>query len=108
LRVCAIVPVDSSIVVGDRGNLVNVPPFERIGFGLKVFEELLVRILFVEDDQLVGEFVVDALREGLRRDRGKHRRGGPRMCKQQAADVLVTDIKLPGAGRRVADRRTLS
>jgi DNA-binding response OmpR family regulator len=55
-----------------------------------------VRILVVEDDPLIREFVVEALR-----DEGCeviHASNGERLawCKRRVADVLVTDIKLPG------------
>ena len=66
-----------------------------------------MRILVVEDDPLIREFVVDTLRE-----RGYdviHTGSGEEAltwCKRQAADVLFTDIRLPGPvdGWQVAER----
>jgi DNA-binding response OmpR family regulator len=56
-----------------------------------------VRILVVEDDPLIREFVVEALREEgfdvIHAADGEHALA---WYGRQAADVLVTDVKLPG------------
>jgi DNA-binding response OmpR family regulator len=62
----------------------------------KDFEDR-VRILVVEDDPLVREFVVDALRdEGWAVIEAGDGEEALSWCRQQLADVLVTDIRLPG------------
>jgi DNA-binding response OmpR family regulator len=56
-----------------------------------------VRILVVEDDPLVREFVVDALRdEGWDVVEAGDGQEALSRFGQQLADVLVTDIRLPG------------
>ena len=56
-----------------------------------------MRILVVEDDPLIREFVVEALR-----DEGHfviHAANGEQAlewCRKRIADVLITDIRLPG------------
>ena len=66
-----------------------------------------MRILVVEDDPLIREFVVECLRdEGfdvIHAANGEH---APSWCGRQAADVLVTDVKLPGGidGWETAER----
>jgi len=56
-----------------------------------------VRVLVVEDDHLIREFVVEALREAgydvIHASTGEEALA---WCKRQAADVLFTDIRLPG------------
>jgi DNA-binding response OmpR family regulator len=56
-----------------------------------------VRILVVEDDPLIREFVVEALRdEGYEVIHAANGEQALAWCKRRVADVLVTDIKLPG------------
>jgi DNA-binding NtrC family response regulator len=63
-----------------------------------------VSILLVEDDPLIREFVLDALRES--RNPHEHGRRGTGVVKRRVADVLVTDVRLPGRvdGWQVAER----
>jgi CheY-like chemotaxis protein len=66
-----------------------------------------VRILVVEDDPLIREFVVEALREeGYEVTHAASGEQALAWCRQQGADVLVTDIKLPGPmdGWTIAER----
>ena len=64
-----------------------------------------MRILLVEDDPLVREIVVEALQdEGFHVIEASDGEEALAWCKQRVADVLVTDIRLPGRNRRVADR----
>ena len=66
-----------------------------------------MRILVVEDDPLIREFMVDTLRE-----EGHHvihaADGDEALarCKRRVAEVLVTDIRLPGPvdGWEIAER----
>ena len=66
-----------------------------------------MRILVVEDDPLICEFVVEALREeGYE---VAHVASGDQAlawCRKRGADVLVTDIRLPGPmdGWTIAER----
>jgi DNA-binding response OmpR family regulator len=66
-----------------------------------------VRILVVEDDPLIREFTVEALREEgydvIHASTGEEALAG---CVRQAADVLITDITLPGKvdGWQIAER----
>ncbi|MDX3967640.1 MAG: response regulator [Bradyrhizobium sp.] len=56
-----------------------------------------MRILVVEDDPLVRELAVEALRE--EGNEVIHAANGEQalaLCKRQIADALVTDIRLPG------------
>jgi CheY-like chemotaxis protein len=56
-----------------------------------------VRILFVEDDPLIREFIVEALREeGYDVIHACDGEEALAWCKRTAADVLVTDVRLPG------------
>jgi len=56
-----------------------------------------VRILIVEDDTLIREFVVDVLRdEGYDVIHAADGEQALAWCEREAADVLVTDVKLPG------------
>lgn len=56
-----------------------------------------MRILLVEDDALIREFVVEALRdEGFDVIPASTGEEAMTLCKQRAADVLVTDIRLLG------------
>jgi CheY-like chemotaxis protein len=56
-----------------------------------------VRILFVEDDPVVRELVVEALREeGHYVIHASNGEEALAWCRRQVADVLVTDVKLPG------------
>jgi CheY-like chemotaxis protein len=67
----------------------------------------LVRILVVEDDPLIQEFVVEALREaGYEVIHVASGEEALAWCRQQVADVLVTDIRLPGKldGWQIAER----
>jgi DNA-binding response OmpR family regulator len=66
-----------------------------------------VRILVVEDDPLIREFVVVALREeGYEVIHASNGEEALTWCKRQAADVLITDIRLPGQidGWQIAER----
>ena len=66
-----------------------------------------MRILVVEDDPLIREFTVEALREEghdvIHASTGEEALA---WCMRQAADVLVTDITLPGKvdGWQIAER----
>jgi CheY-like chemotaxis protein len=68
---------------------------------------LQVRLLVVEDDPLIREIVVEALREEgfdvICADNGEE---AIELCERQVADVLMTDIKLPGKvdGWEIAER----
>jgi DNA-binding NtrC family response regulator len=71
------------------------------------YQEPPVRILLVEDDPLVRELVVEALRE--EGHEVTHAANGEQAlvwCKRQIADVLITDIRLPGEvdGWQIAER----
>lgn len=66
-----------------------------------------MRILVVEDDPLVCEIVVDVLRE--EGHNVVHVADGEEAlawCKRRVAEVLITDIQLPGAidGWQIAER----
>jgi CheY-like chemotaxis protein len=66
-----------------------------------------VRVLVVEDDPLIREFVVEVLgEEGYDVVHANNGEEALAWCKRQAADVLVTDIKLPGKvdGWQIAER----
>jgi CheY-like chemotaxis protein len=66
-----------------------------------------VQILFVEDDPLIREFVVEALHdEGFHVIAASNGEEALDWCKQRIADVLVTDIQLPGRidGWLIAER----
>ena len=56
-----------------------------------------MRILVVEDDALIREFVVEALREeGYDVIHAANGTEALAWCERQVADVLITDVKLPG------------
>ena len=66
-----------------------------------------MRILVVEDDPLIREFVVEALREeGYEVIHAASGEEALAWCRRGAADVLVTDIRLPGKidGWQIAER----
>jgi len=66
-----------------------------------------VRILVVEDDALIRESVVEALREeGYVVIHAANGEEALAWCGRQAADVLITDVKLPGDidGWQIAER----
>jgi len=66
-----------------------------------------VRILVVEDDALIRELVVEALRqEGYDVVHAGSGEEALAWYKRQAADILFTDIKLPGPvdGWQIAER----
>lgn len=66
-----------------------------------------MRILVVEDDALIREFVAEALRdEGFDVIQASTGEEALTWCKQRVADVLVTDIRLPGKidGWQIAER----
>jgi DNA-binding response OmpR family regulator len=66
-----------------------------------------VRILVVEDDPLIREIVVEALREeGYDVIHAANGEEALAWCRRRAADVLFTDIKLPGEvdGWLIAER----
>lgn len=74
----------------------KVGPFE-IRIRYQSVEEPPVRVLVVEDDPLVRELVVEALREeGYEVIHAANGEQALAWCKRRIADVLVTDIKLPG------------
>lgn len=56
-----------------------------------------MRILVVEDDALVREFVVEVLREqGYDVIHAANGEEALAWCGRHAADVLITDVRLPG------------
>lgn len=64
-------------------------------------------VLLVEDDPLIREFVVEALRDaGYHVIHASTGEEALAWCKRHAADVLVTDIRLPGGvdGWQIAER----
>jgi DNA-binding response OmpR family regulator len=66
-----------------------------------------MRILVVKDDPLIREFVVEKLREeGFNVIHASNGEEALAWCKRRVADVLVTDIKLPGKvdGWQIAER----
>jgi len=66
-----------------------------------------VRVLVVEDDPLVREIVVEALREeGFDVVHAVDGEEALEWCRRRFADVLVTDVRLPGKvdGWQVAER----
>ena len=66
-----------------------------------------MRILVVEDDPLVRELLVEALREhGYEVIHAANGEQALAWCKKRIADVLVTDIRLPGGvdGWQIAER----
>lgn len=66
-----------------------------------------MRVLLVEDDPLIREFVVEALREeGYEVIHAANGDQAMAWCARGAADVLVTDVKLPGKmdGWQIAER----
>lgn len=66
-------------------------------YKISVFWSLKVRILVVEDDPLVREFIVETLREeGHNVIHAADGEQALAWCKRRVADVLITDIKLPG------------
>lgn len=68
-----------------------------------------MRVLVVEDDPLVRELVVEALREeGYEVIHAAKGEQALAWCKRRIADVLVTDIRLPGAvdGWTASSRRS--
>lgn len=66
-----------------------------------------MRILFVEDDPLICEFIVEALRDaGYQVFHARTGEEALAWCERKVADVLVTDIVLPGKidGWQIAER----
>ena len=66
-----------------------------------------MRVLVVEDDPLIREFVVEALREeGFDVIQAADGEEALEWCRRQSADVLVTDVRLPGKvdGWQIAER----
>ena len=66
-----------------------------------------MRILFVEDDPLIRELVVEVLRdEGYDVIHASNGEEALELCGRHFADVLVTDIRLPGEidGWQIAER----
>ncbi len=64
-------------------------------------------VLLVEDDPLIREFLVEALREaGYHVIHASTGEEALAWCKCHAADVLVTDVRLPGHvdGWQIAER----
>jgi CheY-like chemotaxis protein len=71
------------------------------------FEGSPVRILLVEDDPLIREFVVEALREeGYHVIHAANGEEALAWCGRRIVDVLITDVKLPGSvdGWQIAER----
>ncbi|GMO92887.1 hypothetical protein TM239_01020 [Bradyrhizobium sp. TM239] len=72
-----------------------------------VRKEQAVSVLLVEDDPLIREFVVEALREaGYHVIHASTGEEALAWCKRHVADVLVTDVRLPGQldGWQIAER----
>jgi DNA-binding response OmpR family regulator len=70
-------------------------------------EESAVRILLVEDDPLIREFVVEALREeGFRVVHAANGEDALAWYGRRVVDLLITDVKLPGSvdGWQIAER----
>jgi DNA-binding response OmpR family regulator len=68
---------------------------------------IVVRVLVVEDDPLIREMVVEALRDaGFDVIQASDGEEALTWCRQRVADVLVTDIRLPGPvdGWQIAER----
>ncbi len=69
--------------------------------------ELPVSVLLIEDDPLIRELIVEALREAgyhvIHVSTGEEALA---WCKRHVADVLVTDVRLPGQldGWQIAER----
>jgi len=66
-----------------------------------------VRVLVVEDDPLIREFVIEALREeGFDVIQAADGEEALEWSRRQSADVLVTDVRLPGKvdGWQIAER----
>lgn len=66
-----------------------------------------MRILVVEDDALIREFVVEALRdEGFDVIHASTGEEALALCGRSAANVLITDVQLPGSidGWQIAGR----
>ena len=66
-----------------------------------------MRILVVEDDPFIREFVVEVLREeGFDVVQAADGEEALKWCRQRFADVLVTDVRLPGKvdGWQIAER----
>jgi CheY-like chemotaxis protein len=71
------------------------------------FEEPPVRILVVEDDALIREFVVEALREeGYHVIHAANGEEALAWCGRRIVDILITDVKLSGSvdGWQIAER----
>ena len=70
-------------------------------------QEPAVSILLVEDDPLIREFVVEALRDaGYHVIHASTGEEALAWCNRRIADVLVTDVRLPGKvdGWQIAER----
>jgi DNA-binding response OmpR family regulator len=66
-----------------------------------------MRILFVEDDTFIRELMVEALRaEGYEVIHAANGEEALVWCGRRVADVLITDVKLPGSvdGWQIAER----
>ena len=66
-----------------------------------------MRMLVVEDDPLIREFTVEALRdEGYDVIHTSSGEEALAWCKRQVAEVLITDVRLPGEvdGWQIAER----
>ena len=66
-----------------------------------------VRVLVVEDDSLIREIVVEALQDaGFDVIQARDGEEALTWCRQRVADVLITDIRLPGRidGWEIAER----
>ncbi|QOZ80668.1 response regulator [Bradyrhizobium sp. CCBAU 53351] len=86
------------------GNDRNVAPFECETLNP---QEPPVSVLLVEDDPLIREFVVDALREaGYHVIHASTGEEALAWCDRRVADVLITDVRLPGQvdGWQIAER----
>ena len=99
--------VSGSCSVSSRGGQSNpgpesrreptTSPLVRYLSSFKSLRNPVVRVLVVEDDPLIREFVVEALREaGYHVVHASTGEEAMDWCKRRFADVLVTDIQLPG------------
>ncbi|MDH2356308.1 response regulator [Bradyrhizobium sp. SSUT18] len=71
------------------------------------FEVSAVRILLVEDDPLIREFMVEALlEEGYHVVHAANGEDALAWCGRRVVDLLITDVKLPGSvdGWQIAER----
>jgi PleD family two-component response regulator len=92
---------------GDAGTVQSFGS-SQIGIRCEVSRSIQLRILVVEDDPLIREFVVEALREeGYEVVHAANGEDALEWCGKRIADVLVTERQAARARRRLADRRAL-